>query len=106
MTEQQQKHRKHRRRRQAVALRYEPELDDAPRVVASGQGLTAENIIARAKEAGVPVQEDPGLVEALCHVKLGQTIPVELYQAVAGVLAFIMSIDTKSRGGTRGGRHR
>jgi flagellar biosynthesis protein len=72
----------------AVALKYE--RPRAPRVVASGRGAVGEAIIAKAKETGVPVQQNPALAEALATIELDQEIPEALYKAVAQVLAFIM----------------
>lgn len=77
----------------AVALLYAPGLHQAPKVVASGQGEIARTIIDRARAAGVPINSDPGLVELLAKVPLGDEIPVELYQAVAQLLAFVYRLD-------------
>ncbi|HHY61082.1 MAG TPA: hypothetical protein GX504_10720 [Clostridia bacterium] len=85
-----------KQRRQAVALSYREERGDTvPRVVASGQGWIAENIIAKAKEAGVPVHEEPELVRSLIQVELGRPVPPELYEAVARVLAFILYLEDR-----------
>ena len=72
----------------AVALKYE--RPRAPRVVASGRGAVGEAIIAKAKEAGIPIQQNPALAEALATIELDSEIPEALYKAVAQVLAFIM----------------
>jgi flagellar biosynthesis protein len=80
----------------AVALSYgERDAHEglAPRVVATGQGTLAENIIARARESGVPVHESPELVAALMHFDLDQRIPPALYVAVAEVLAWAYRIE-------------
>lgn len=74
--------------RTAVALRYD--APDAPTVVATGRGETAEAILAAAREAGVPVEENAPLAAALSRLKLDQTIPVELYRAVAEVIAAVI----------------
>jgi flagellar biosynthesis protein len=58
--------------------------------VASGRGAVGEAIIAKAKEAGVPIQQNPALAEALATIELDSEIPEALYKAVAQVLAFIM----------------
>ncbi|MDI9390201.1 MAG: EscU/YscU/HrcU family type III secretion system export apparatus switch protein [Synergistota bacterium] len=79
--------------KKAAALRYEAKKDEAPRVVASGQGVMAQRIIEIAKESGVPIVEDPALTSALLFVELGEEIPVELYEAVARVLAFLYRLD-------------
>lgn len=77
----------------AVALLYAPEQHRAPKVVASGQGEIARAIIERARAAGVPINSDPGLIELLASVPLGDEIPQELYQAVAELLAFVYRLD-------------
>ena len=73
-------------------MAYDPGSDSAPRVVASGQGHIAEQIIALAKENNIPVYDDPGLTAALSSVNLGQEIPPELYLVVAEVLAYIYRV--------------
>jgi flagellar biosynthesis protein len=80
-------------RTQAVALHYSGR--GAPRVVAKGSGLVADNIITTARAHGVPLDEDPALANALSRVDLGREIPRELYVAVAQVLAFAWSINKK-----------
>ena len=72
----------------AVALHYEK--PGAPRVVATGRGAIGAKIIATAREHGVPLEDNPGLAEALSDVDIGDEIPVELYRAVAEVLTFIL----------------
>ena len=81
------------RRRRAVALGYKMGQQGAPVLLAAGQGAVAENIIARAREAGVPVREDPGLADCLVRLQVGKEIPPELYQAVAQVLAFLFRLE-------------
>jgi flagellar biosynthesis protein len=82
---------------QAVALRYDRERDNAPRVVAKGQGPVAQNIIALAREHGVPLHEDPNLVATLNALDLDTEVPPELYRAVAEVLVFIYRLNAKLR---------
>lgn len=84
----------------AVALKYEPGKS-APRVIAKGQGEVAARIRARATEEGVPMVRDIPLARAIhAACALGQEIPVELYDAVARVLAFVMAL--KARGSAAG----
>ena len=78
-------------RKKAAALKYE-RGKGAPKVVAKGEGKLAERIVELAKEAGVPVLEDRGLVEFLMEVEVGEEIPPELYRAVARILAYIYKI--------------
>ena len=81
------------RKRSAVALTY-AETDSAPRVVAKGHGLIAEQIIARARESGVYVHESPELVSLLIQVDLDQRIPPQLYVAVAELLAWVYQLES------------
>ncbi len=74
--------------RNAVALAYRPG-DSAPRVVAKGGGLVAQEIIRRAREAGVYVHESQELVAMLMHVDLDQHVPPALYVVVAELLAWL-----------------
>ena len=78
-------------RRRATALRYEG--SGAPKVVASGQGAVADRILAHAREAGVPVREDPALAAALSSMALGQEVPEELWMAVAEVLVWAYGLE-------------
>ncbi|HLS09500.1 EscU/YscU/HrcU family type III secretion system export apparatus switch protein [Lentibacillus sp.] len=81
------------KRQKAAAMRYDQEREHAPKVTATGKGLRAEAIIQKAKENGVPVQEDESLVELLAELNINETIPEELYQAVAEVFAFVYRTD-------------
>ncbi|UUZ95740.1 EscU/YscU/HrcU family type III secretion system export apparatus switch protein [Paenibacillus sp. P25] len=85
------------RLKKAVALMYAPESAAAPKVVAKGQGRVAEAIMDKAKEHGVPVQEDASLVEVLSKLDLDQEIPPELYSLVAEVLTFIYRSDQRAQ---------
>ncbi|HEY4554203.1 MAG TPA: EscU/YscU/HrcU family type III secretion system export apparatus switch protein [Bacillaceae bacterium] len=81
----------------AVALGYS-ETRPAPVVLAKGKGLTAENIIKKAQEHQIPMQEDPSLVQLLGQLDINEAIPEELYLAVAEVFAFIYRLDQKMAG--------
>ncbi|GAB2184973.1 EscU/YscU/HrcU family type III secretion system export apparatus switch protein [Roseibium sp. LAB1] len=72
----------------AVALQYENE--GAPVVTAKGAGSMAEQIERLAREAGVPIEQNPMMAEALSQIEVDQEIPIELYQAVAVLIGFIM----------------
>ena len=82
--------------REAIALVYS-QTDTAPRVVARGKGLIAEQIIARAREHGVYVHESPELVALLTQVDIDEHIPPQLYMAIAELLAWLYRIE---HGGT------
>jgi len=76
----------------AVALAYR-EGQAAPRVVAKGRGLIAEEIVRRAKEAGIYVHESSELVSLLMQVNLDDRIPPQLYVAVAELLAWLYRLE-------------
>jgi flagellar biosynthesis protein len=80
-------------RRKATALRYDPPLDKAPRLVAKGQGTVADEILEIAQRHGVPIRKDPFLVEALSTLDLKKEIPPELYRAVAELLFFVYRLN-------------
>ncbi|MCM3175271.1 EscU/YscU/HrcU family type III secretion system export apparatus switch protein [Paenibacillus sp. MER 99-2] len=84
--------------KKAVALKYVPGETEAPVVVAKGRGKVAEAILDKAKENGVPVQEDAALVEVLSKLDLDEQIPAELYQLVAEVLTYIYRADRLASG--------
>jgi flagellar biosynthesis protein len=77
----------------AVALAYS-QTDAAPRVVAKGRGLVAEQIISRAREHGVYVHESPELVSLLMQIDLDQRIPPQLYIAVSELLAWLYRLES------------
>ncbi|WML49292.1 EscU/YscU/HrcU family type III secretion system export apparatus switch protein [Neobacillus sp. PS3-34] len=85
------------KRQEAIALGYNPSQHDSPRVLAKGKGKIAESIIEKAMENKVPIQEDPNLVQLLGELDINQSIPEELYQAVAEVFAFIYRSDQEMR---------
>ena len=85
------------KKKQAVALKYDKEKSDAPLVVASGKGHVAEQIIKAAREAGLEITRDADLTELLTKIPVGSEIPVELYQAVAEVLAFVYRANRRKR---------
>lgn len=74
----------------AVALHYEQGSREAPRVIAKGRGLLAEKIVALAEENGVVIETNPLLAEALSGVELDEAIPVELYEAIAVVIGYVL----------------
>jgi len=80
---------------QAVALTYE-HGEFAPKVLASGKGLVAEQIIARAKETDINIHESKGLVGLLMQVDLDENIPPALYQAVAEILAWLYQLEERN----------
>ncbi|MBI4504391.1 MAG: EscU/YscU/HrcU family type III secretion system export apparatus switch protein [Chloroflexi bacterium] len=81
----------------AVALEYQSGKHRAPVIAAKGQGLVAERIIALAQEHGVPIRQDPDLVQVLAKLDLDQVIPPELYAVVAEVFAFVYAMNNRRR---------
>ena len=81
------------RPKKAVALKYKPGDDHAPRVAAKGTGRLAERIIEMARKHGIPVKDDPDLVEVLSRLDLHDQIPPELYVVVAELLAFVYRLN-------------
>jgi flagellar biosynthesis protein len=81
----------------AVALRYLPPADRAPKVTAKGSGVVAEKIIELAKKHGIPIQEDPALVQILSQLDFYEEIPPTVYGVVAEILAFIYTVNQKYR---------
>jgi flagellar biosynthesis protein len=81
----------------AVALRYVPASDRAPKVTAKGSGLLAQKIIELAQKHGIPIKEDPVLIQVLSHLDLYQEIPPSIYVVVAEILAFVYSVNNRWR---------
>lgn len=82
----------------AVALRYDKEKMQAPEVVAKGERLVAQRIKDLARENRIPLYEDKPLARTLFkNVNIGQTVPIDLYQAVAEVLAFVYRLKAQYR---------
>lgn len=81
-------------RRKAAALKYELNYD-APVVTAAGMGKIAENIIEKAEDSDVPIVYNKELANLLCNVDVGDSIPSELYEAVATVIAYVTDIDSR-----------
>jgi flagellar biosynthesis protein len=83
------------KRKKVAALKYKPNEDTAPKVVAKGSGWLADKILEVAKENRIPLKEDRQLVEVLSAIDLNREIPPELYKAVAEILAFVYRMTKK-----------
>ena len=81
----------------AVALKYDAAMDQAPKIIAKGNGHVADKIIALAREKGIPMREDPDLIQVLSQLDLNQEIPPSLYQVVAELLAFVYRLNQNYR---------
>ena len=87
-----------RDRLQAAALRYSG-ANDVPVLVAKGRGLIAEEIVRRAREAGVYVHESAELVGMLMQMDLDERIPPSLYRAIAELLVWIYRVERGTASG-------
>ena len=91
--------------KKAVALKYDMEQNQAPKLVAKGKGHVAENILEAARKGQVPVYQNKSLVNMLMALELDKEIPTELYTTVAEILAYVYRIDKrKGPGGDGTGR--
>jgi flagellar biosynthesis protein len=91
--------------KKAVGINYDKAKDRAPKVIAKGSGHIAQKIIDIAKEHGIPLYEDPDLVEILSEVDFFKEIHPDTYQIIAEILAFIYMMNNKlkeQRGGLIG----
>lgn len=84
--------------RTAVALSYTAEAGEAPQVTAVGRGHLAGRVLSIARANAVPIHHDPALVAMLARAEVGDTIPVEAYEAVARILAVLLALDASRRG--------
>jgi flagellar biosynthesis protein len=89
---------KQEKSRLAAALKYDSQKHEAPLVTAKGRGVIAEKIISLARKNGIPIKEDPGLVQILSKLDIDEQIPPALYKAVAEILAFVYALNEKRRG--------
>ena len=78
--------------KKAISLKYDKDIDNAPKVTAKGQEIIAQKIIDIAKEHNIPIKKDPDLTHMLFQLEINQEIPAELYKAVAEIFAFVYDI--------------
>jgi len=79
----------------AAALKYDHLSQNAPKIVAKGQGDVAKNIIKIAKDNNLPIKKDEDLIELLSQLDIDKEIPTEMYKAVAEIFSFIYGITNK-----------
>jgi flagellar biosynthesis protein len=82
----------------AAAIKYDPEKNVAPIILAKGKGSIAEEIIRIAEENDVPLYQDAALAKLLGSLELETEIPPEMYSVVAEVLAFVYKLEQKRKG--------
>jgi flagellar biosynthesis protein len=78
--------------KKAVALKYDSDKDNAPKVVAKGKGYLAFIIEKTAKEHNVYIKQEPTLAKELYKLNIDSQIPQELYEAVAKILSFVYKL--------------
>jgi len=78
-----------------VALKYEPEMDAAPRILAKGEGEVGKYILELAQKNQIPIYKNDKLLESLYRLKQNQEIPPELYQIVAEIFSFVYALRNK-----------
>lgn len=83
--------------KQAVAIQYDMEKDVAPKIIASGKGVVAENILKVGEENEITLHHDERLVKELIQFKVGTEIPPELYEIVAQILVFVEAVDKEKQ---------
>lgn len=76
----------------AVALKYDIDKDNAPKIVAKGKAETASNIIKIAKENNIPIKKDEDLLELLSQIDIDKEIPASMYKAVAEIFSFVYEL--------------
>lgn len=79
----------------AVALKYEPDKEIAPKVIAKGRGEIAERIKEIAIQENIPIYEDKLLVEFLEKIEINYEIPEFLYEVIAEILAFVYNLEER-----------
>lgn len=81
------------KKKKAAALKYNKNLDNAPKLIAKGQGVIAKEIIKRAKEHNIYIKEDSDLIEVLYALDINDEIPESLYMVIAKLLSELYEIN-------------
>jgi flagellar biosynthesis protein len=81
----------------AVAVKYDTNKDKAPKIIATGKGSIAAEILKIAEDNNVPLYEDPTLADLLAKLELDSQIPGELYVLVEEVLSFVYQLDKMAK---------
>lgn len=79
--------------KKTVALKYNKNTDQAPKIIATGKGSIAEKIIKKAREENIPIKEDKDIVQVLAELNIGDEIPKELYTVIAEILSFFYKLE-------------
>ncbi|MCP4969497.1 MAG: type III secretion system protein [Arcobacter sp.] len=83
--------------KKAVALNYDIDINDAPKITAKGKGEVANNIIKIAQDNEIPIKKDEDLVELLSAIDIDKEIPESMYKAVSEIFSFIYDLTTLER---------
>lgn len=81
----------------AVALKYDIDKDNAPKITAKGKGETAKSIVRIAKENDIPIKKDEDLIELLSQIDIDKEIPSSMYRAVAEIFSFIYDLSNRKK---------
>lgn len=82
--------------KRAVALGYQKRQDAVPKVIAKGCGHLAQEIIKKAQSFDINIFSNETLVDALIKLELNDEIPIELYQSVAELFAWLTRVESKA----------
>lgn len=83
--------------KKAIALDYDIDINQAPKVIAKGKGALANNIIKIAQDNDIPIKKDEDLVELLSAIDIEKEIPQSMYKAVSEIFSFIYELTTIER---------
>lgn len=78
----------------AVAIRYDDQAGEQPKLVAQGRGAVAEKIIELASKEGIPMEEDADLLAVLLDTDLGDNVPPQLYAVMAEILLLVKEMES------------
>lgn len=78
--------------KKVAAIKYDAN-DDAPKVIAKGKGIVADNILERAEKENLPIYKDEKLADTLTKLDIGDYIPPELYKVIAEIMIFVSDLD-------------
>jgi flagellar biosynthesis protein len=81
----------------AVALKYKAYEENAPKVIAKGNGEIAKKIIEKAKEFDVPLFQNEELANMLLNVEVGEEIPPKMYEAVVEVFIWLYKLEERAQ---------
>lgn len=81
----------------AVALEYDQKTDMVPKVIASGKGVIAKQILEIAKSNNIPIHQNADLVQVLSLLEINSFIPLEVYDVVAKILLHINKLNSRAK---------